>query len=176
MIKTPSSRRKRKPDEKINLVPIMDSIFIFIFFLLMSVQFIKVMEIGSNVPIVSDKEPPKKEKDPLALTLKIEENELVLTRGLDSTIVKKFGKLPDGKYDTELLHTTLLSLKKDNLDEDMILFEPNFDVTYEDLTIIMDAVRVMRRTDEALFRPGKDGIDEKLKTLFAKIIFSNLMS
>ena len=57
-MKLPSSRRKKKPDEKLNLVPIMDSVFIFIFFLLMSAQFIHVMEIGSPVPILSAAEPP----------------------------------------------------------------------------------------------------------------------
>jgi hypothetical protein len=40
---------KIKKPEKLNLVPILDSVFIFIFFLLMSAQFVDVYEIGSSV-------------------------------------------------------------------------------------------------------------------------------
>ena len=40
--------RKTKP----NLIPIMDAVFIFIFFLLMSAQFIDIYEINSDAPAV----------------------------------------------------------------------------------------------------------------------------
>jgi biopolymer transport protein ExbD len=45
MLKIPTSRKRKKPEEKLNLVPIMDSVFIFIFFLLMSASFLKIYEI-----------------------------------------------------------------------------------------------------------------------------------
>jgi biopolymer transport protein ExbD len=175
MIKVPSSRRKKKTEEKLNLVPIMDSVFIFIFFLLMSMQMIKVMEIGSDVPIVSDREPPK-QKDPLALVLNVTPAELVLTKGLNPVVVGKYPKLESGEYDLEKLHQTLVGLKINNLDEDSIVLEPHFQVSYEDLVKIMDAVRMVHKTDEAIYKPGKDGIDEKVKTLFQKIIFGNINS
>jgi hypothetical protein len=34
----------------------------------------------------------------------------------------------------------------------------------------------MNKTDEAIYMPNKEGVDEKLKELFSKIVFSNLMS
>jgi hypothetical protein len=40
----------------------------------------------------------------------------------------------------------------------------------------MDSVRKLEKTDEAIYLKNKDGIEEKLKELFSKIIFSNLMS
>jgi hypothetical protein len=70
----------------------------------------------------------------------------------------------------------LIVIKKRNLDEDSIIFEPVGDLTYEEIVKVMDAVRVLNKLDEAIFRPNKDGIDEKIKSLFDKIIFSNLMS
>jgi len=177
MLKVPSSRKRKKPDEKLNLVPIMDSVFIFIFFLLMSANFLKIYEISSPIPIVSDQEPPKPDKDPLALTLKMEEKTLTLTRGVNPTVVMKLDRNAEGKFDLESLHQKLIEIKKDNLDEETIVLTPMWeDVPYEEMVNIMDRVRMFLRTDEAVFRKGKDGLDEKVKTLFSNILFSNLMS
>jgi len=40
----------------------------------------------------------------------------------------------------------------------------------------MDSVRLLEKTDEAIFRKDKDGMDVKVQTLFSNILFSNLMS
>jgi biopolymer transport protein ExbD len=176
MLKVPTSRKKKRPEEKLNLVPIMDSVFIFIFFLLMSASFLKIYEIGSPIPIISDSEPPKNEKDPLALTLVLETNELSLSQGVPSRVIKKFPRLENGEFNYEELHTILIDLKKQHLDEDSIIFEPAGDLTYEDIVKVMDAVRVLNKTDEAIFKKNSEGIDEKIKDLFSKIIFSNMMS
>lgn len=175
-MRLPSSRRKKRPEEKLNLVPIMDSVFIFIFFLLMSAQFLQVMEIGSPIPIISNQEPPKPEKDPLALQLFIQEKELVLTRGLGKQIVGRYGRNVDGSYDLDTLHEKLIEIKKTNLDEETIILQPEWDLAYEDIVKIMDSVRMLKKTDDAFFRKGKDGLDVKIMNLFDKIIFGNLMS
>jgi biopolymer transport protein ExbD len=176
MLKVPTSRKRKKPEEKLNLVPIMDSVFIFIFFLLMSASFLKIYEIGSDVPIVSDMEPPKEEKDPLALTLKIDTNEISLLRGVPSKLVQKFQRMVNGEFNYEELHTVLIDLKKQHVNEDTVIFEPEGDLTYDEIVKIMDAARMINKTDEAIFKTNKDGIDEKVKGLFSKIIFSNLMN
>jgi biopolymer transport protein ExbD len=176
MLKVPTSRKRRRPEEKLNLVPIMDAIFIFIFFLLMSASFLKVYEIGSDVPIVSDAQPPKDQKDPLALTLTAETNAITLSKGLPSRAFKTFKRQADGEFNYDEIHLTLIDLKKQHLSEDTIIFEPVGDLTYDEIVKIMDAVRMLHRTDEAIFKKNKDGIDEKVKDLFSKIIFSNLMS
>ena len=63
-------RRRMKKPPKLNLIPILDAIFIFIFFLLMSAQFIDIYEIGSDAPITSTSSPENK-KPPLNLTLEL---------------------------------------------------------------------------------------------------------
>lgn len=176
MLRVPTSRKRKKEETKLNLVPIMDSVFIFIFFLLMSASFLKIYEIGSDVPIISDSEPPKDKKDPLALTLEVNTNEIVLSKGIPSRTIQKFKRGSDGEFDYEELHSVLIDIKKQNLDEESIIFEPVGDLTYEEIVKIMDSVRMLNKTDEAIFKTNKDGIDEKIKTLFNKIIFSNLMS
>jgi biopolymer transport protein ExbD len=176
MLKVPTARKRRKPEEKLNLVPIMDSVFIFIFFLLMSASFLKIYEIGSPIPIISDQDPLTKEKDPLALTLTIEDNQMILARGVPTREFKKIGRTPEGQFNLEELHKTLIDLKKQYLHEDTIIFEPVGDLTYEEIVKIMDSVRELSKTDDAIFRPTKEGVDEKVKDLFNKIIFSNLMN
>lgn len=176
MLRVPTSRKRKKPEEKLNLIPIMDSIFIFIFFLLMSATFLKINEVGSDVPIISDSEPPKTEKDPLALTLVIDSNEITLSRGVPSRPIQKFQRQADGLFNYEELHAVLVGIKKDNVNENSIIFEPVGDLTYDEIVKIMDAARKLNKTDDAIYRPNKEGIDEKLKELFSKIIFSNLMS
>ena len=52
--KLPSRRRRAKKGDGINLTPILDAVFIFIFFLILSAQFIKTFEINSDIPLVSD--------------------------------------------------------------------------------------------------------------------------
>jgi biopolymer transport protein ExbD len=176
MLKVPSARKRKKPDEKLNLVPIMDSIFIFIFFLLMSASFLKIYEIGSPIPIVSDSEPPKDKKEPLALTMVLDMNALTLSKGVPSRSFHTFKRQPDGSFNYDEIHNVLIGIKKENVTEDSIIFEPVGDLVYEEIVKIMDAVRILNKTDEAIFKPSKDGVDEKVENLFDKIIFSNLMS
>ncbi len=176
MLKIPTSRKKKRPEEKLNLVPIMDSVFIFIFFLLMSASFLKIYEIGSPIPIVSDSEPPKNEKEPLALTMTLESNEIKLAQGIPSKVIKTFSRQENGEFNYEDIHSTLIQIKKEHLDEDSIVFEPVGDLTYEEIVKVMDTVRMLNKTDEAIFKKNNEGIEEKIKELFSKIIFSNLMT
>lgn len=176
MLRVPTSRKRSKGDEKLNLVPILDSVFIFIFFLLMSASFLKIYEIGSPIPLVSDQEPPKSKKVPLALTMTADTNVITLKRGVPSRVIQQFKRQPSGDFNYEEIHTVLINIKKQHMDEDSMMFEPDGDLTYEELVKIMDAVRVLHKTDEALYKTNKDGIDEKIKNLFDKIIFSNTMS
>jgi biopolymer transport protein ExbD len=175
MYRQPSARRRKKAQERLNLIPILDSVFIFIFFLLLSANFLKVFEIASDVPIVSDAQPPKDKKKPLALTITIYKGSISISTGVPSRVVRSFKKQGE-KYNLEDLHKYLITLKKKHLGEENAIFEPKFDLEYQDLVEIMDAVRTLRKTDEAIYRKTKDGIEEKVQTLFSKIVFGNIMS
>lgn len=176
MIKTPGRRKRKRVEQKINLAPILDAIFIFIFFLLMSVSFIHNFEIESNVPITSSGPPPKNKKPPLALTLKIAATKITILKGVPSRALKSFSKAADGQYDLEALHQFLIGLKQKYSHEDTIIFEPLVDVTYEDIIVIMDAVRSIRKTDDSIYKKDENGIETKLNLLFSNIIFGNIQS
>ncbi len=174
--KKPTRRKKNKEDQGLNLVPILDAVFILIFFLLMSAQFVKIYEIGSDVPIISNSEPPKDKKKPLALTVEITKSGFNISTGVPAKTVKKISKNQSGDYDLVTLHDFLVDLKKTNISEETIVLEPIVDLTYEEIVKIMDEVRVLKKTDDVLFKKDKDGLDVQLKTLFSKIMFGNLMS
>lgn len=175
MYRSPSRRKTRKEVQKPNLIPILDAVFIFIFFLLMSANFVKIYEIPSDVPIISDAEPPKNQV-PLALTLRINASDIEVITGVPARLFTRVGKSADGFYDLEKLHEVLIGLKSKHLKEETAIFEPVVDLSYEDIIKIMDATRELRNTDPALFAKDKDGIDVRLKALFPKIVFGNIQS
>ncbi len=174
--KTPTSRKKKHSHQRLNLIPILDAVFIFIFFLLMSTQFIKIFEIGSDIPIVSNQPPPKTNKKPLALTITIKGNGFEVATGLPSKIVKRIQKDSNGQYNLTALHDFLVGLKKKHQSENSVILEPVVDLKYEEIVKIMDAVRMLKNTDDPFYKKDKDGIDVQTKELFNKIIFGNLMS
>ena len=175
MLRAPSSRKKKKQVKNLNLIPILDSVFIFIFFLLMSANFIEFFEIQSNVPIVSNNTPPPK-KRPLALMVQVLPSSIKVFRGINPKLIKTIGKLPDGNYDLETLHDFLVGMKKRYKREKSIMIEPLTDVTYQVLVDIMDSVRQFRTTDEAIFIKDKNNMDVKEEDLFPDIIFTNIQS
>lgn len=174
MYRAPSKRknRSRPAFTKPNLIPILDAVFIFIFFLLMSASFVKIYEIPSDVPITSST-PPKKKKQ-LALTLAIKNSGVSVLTGVPSRQVKFVQKTSDGKYDNESLHRYLIKLKKRNKSERGVILEPQIDIEYEKLVKIMDAARILRSTDDAIFGKSKEGIQERLSVLFDEMIFGNI--
>jgi biopolymer transport protein ExbD len=176
MYRTPSGRKRKKEEQKLNLIPILDAIFIFIFFLLMSANFIKVNEIQSDVPIISSSPPPKVKKKPLALTVTVKKNSLIVMTGVPAKIRKVIKNKTQDSYDMQTLHDYLLTIKKSNLSENTVILEPKHDVPYEVLIKIMDSIRLFNETDEAFFFKDKDGISRKIELLFGNIVFGNIMS
>lgn len=173
--RTPTSRRSKKKKESLNLIPILDAVFILVFFLLMSAQFVKIYEIGSDVPIVSNQEPPKNKKKPLALTLTISKRGFTLKTGVPARTLKTIAKNKEGNYNLLALHDTLVELKKRHVNEESIVFEPVVDLSYEEIVNIMDTVRSLEKTDDSIFKKDKEGLDVQVKNLFNKIMFGNIM-
>ncbi len=176
MYRRPSRKARKHEAEKPNLIPILDSVFIFIFFLLMSANFVKIFEIGSDVPIVSDAQPPKNKKDPLNLTMKIYPNSISLHTGLNEKRVYTVKKDAQGQYDFFTLRERLISIKEKNVDENTIIMMPLANISYEVLVKIMDTVRDLKATDKEIWKSTADGVDKKITILFNNIIFGDLQS
>lgn|SRR5690606_14702552 len=158
--------KKSKQIEKINLTPIMDTIFIFIFFLLMSSQFIDINQIGTDAPIVSEINPEKDPKKPLNLTLVVSENQVVVKTGLDEKV--------EGNYTFEQfeeLNEKLLELKQNNPTEKTAILKPDSKVKYQDIVKVIDIAKEVQKDNVLVTSISSSGVETKSNKLFDQIVF-----
>ncbi len=141
----------------------------------MSATFTKLVEITSDVPIISDREPKENKEKPLALTIRILPEKIQILTGIPSMVAREFGKTKED-YDVFQLHDFLVALKMKNKTETTAILEPIANIDYEQLVKIMDSVRMLITTDPALYKKDKDNIDVRDDALFDNIIFGNIQS
>lgn len=139
-------RHELKKPEKINLIPIMDAVFIFIFFLLMSAQFVKVHEIGSSVPMVREVKEDKIDKDPLNLVLEIHSDKVIVRKGKDGV---EAGKFNDDQWDK--LRQFLMGLKKSHPKEKVAQIRPQGKVPFDRLIKVIDHAKEEPASKTKLF-------------------------
>lgn len=145
--------RKKKVLPKLNLIPILDSVFIFIFFLLLSTQFVQTHEIGTEAPSVRSTDIPHK-KNPLNLTANITKEGIILTTGLQDTVYRKIAMTNEGskkEYDVKKFRKTLFEIKAKHKKESSIVFKPDRKVKYQDIIALMDAARGDESIGKKLF-------------------------
>ena len=145
---------KLKKIEKLNLVPILDSVFIFIFFLLMSAQFVDVYEIGSSVPMTKEVKQEKQEKDPLNLTLEVTKTQIVVKTGLRSIRSRTFAS-----EQKKEMKDYLIELKRQHPKENTMILKADPKISFQNLVSVIDSTQ----NNDA----GKD------KKLFDQIVFDN---
>jgi biopolymer transport protein ExbD len=155
-----SRGRKLKKPERLNLIPILDAIFIFIFFLLMSAQFIEIHEIASDAPVTSTLTHEDKKK-PLSLVLVVTDKYIKVKTGLKSKTLKTI-RLENGQYKLKELRETLISLKQNHKGESTIILKPDRKVKYLKIVTIMDTVKDYKTAN---------GIT---RDLFKKIVFETM--
>ncbi len=166
-------RKKREiPDlEKLNLVPIMDAVFIFIFFLLFSAQFIKIYEIETNAPIVSEVPSDEKlEKDPLNLVVKIYERKLELLKGIDQEIFETYFT-KDENYKEEL-KAKLIEVRKQHPNDDYIILSPISVIPYKEIIKIIDIAQKIPKGEKIILdtKRGK----KVLTKIFSQLVLEPL--
>ena len=164
--------RKRRPFPKLNLIPIMDSVFIFIFFLLMSAQFMEIVEIGTDLPIVSEIPNKIDKKDILNLILEIKDDEITIKTGINETIVKTISK-KNGNIDFKELRVFLITLKRKWIEESSVILRPEKTITYKQIVPIIDACRSLTNKELAILGKSKKGKEIKTRTLFDQVIFDS---
>jgi biopolymer transport protein ExbD len=181
LLRAPSRRKKSKEVQKLNLIPILDAVFIFIFFLLSSTTFLKIYEIPSDVAIINNNKPLKKKVDRTP-TVRVLKNGFSILSGKNPLA---FIKKVNGKYDYENLHSYMVRRKRTTFkNEKTIVLEPLQSLSYDDVVKVMDAIEILRRTDPAKYIKQKfktfDGKifeqDKRVWKLFESIIFSDLQS
>ncbi len=147
--------KKNKLVAKPQLVPVMDAMFIMIFFILSTAEFLKIAEIGSDLPVMklSTEENPKKKKMILRMLLSTEK--LTLVNEADQT---QLFSNPWDENVYQLLNDKVRSIKNDYPDEERVVVVPDLSIKYDILVKALDAVR----------QSEQSGINIKL---FNQIIF-----
>ncbi len=151
---------------KLNLIPILDAIFIFIFFLLMSAQFLDIYEIGSDAPITTSIEQPKPDKEPLNLTLEIKKDKIVVKTGLDGNVYKSISESELSK-----LNDILIELKNQNPKENSAILKPVSNYEYHKIVKIIDATREVIKPNVYVTSVDDNNRKYASRVLFDKIIF-----
>ncbi len=158
------ARKIAKPP-KLNLIPILDAIFIFIFFLLMSAQFLDIFEIGSDAPISASSE-SHPEKDPLNLTLELSDDTITVKTGLNGDVKKKI------QYkEISLLNDLLIDIKKDYPKESSVILKPTSGFKYHKIVKVIDNAREVLKPGVVVPSVDDKGRKTASTKLFDQIIF-----
>ena len=171
------SQRKRagKGVGALNLIPILDAIFIIIFFLLMSAQFIKFHEIASDAPNIKMVDRNRKDKSkPLNLTLEILPDKIVIKTRAEGVTTKVL-PLREGKYDMEGLLATVVEIKKEHMDETSVILKPVRSVPYQKIIAIIDILRELPKKSPPLEGANEKGKFVKTRKLFDQVIFETII-
>lgn len=168
-----SIKKSNKQMQKINLIPILDAIFIFIFFLLMSAQFIDIYKIETEVPSISTLSEEQESKiKPLNLYIEIHKNKVIIKTGLDY-ITHATVSLNNKKKDLEKINNILIKLKIKNMDETTVTVAPSENVSYKSIIRIIDSLKSPLKTELVLKGHNKKGNKRESKDLFPKIVFAS---
>lgn len=126
--------------EKLNLLPLMDAIFIFIFFLLSSSDMNDFREISPAIRKISElTESSEIKDDPLNLKIIASYERLIIQKGLEETVVKSIEGF--GEEQLRELSDSILLLKKQYSKENNIIVLPAKQFRFEDIIKVLDAIK-----------------------------------
>jgi biopolymer transport protein ExbD len=178
MLRKPSQRRsgRRAEDIELPLIPIMDAFVTLIAFLLLATSLLAVTLIDTPTPVVSNEQPEKLPKVPLALQLRIEKDELTLSSLTRKIPEQKFPKVNES-YELTQLHDALVKIRLQFPEEKGLVFLPAAEVKYDDLVQLMDAARLLLKTDPPLPNyVDKEGVERTEQFVFPNVVFGNVIS
>jgi biopolymer transport protein ExbD len=177
VLRPATAKRRRKKSGRLNLVPILDAVFIFIFFLLASSNFIRMYEVGSDIPTISyeaSNEEQDKPKEKLDLVVKVFPDSIQLFSGKNKKKELSVAIDSKGNFNQNMVRSKLIDLKLKFPTEDLVLLEPHRKVNYQVIIRVMDTLRLLKPSDPAIIATNETGDRSPASTLFSDIIFSNL--
>ena len=170
-----NKKKNRGMAYKLNLIPILDAIFIIIFFLLMSAQFVKFHEIASDAPNIKLVEEKQKNPiEPLNLTLEIGVRSIVIKTKAQRIVVKKL-PLKNSEYDLEGLLKEIIVLKRDHIHENAVILKPERSIFYKKIVKIIDTLRELPKDEPAIEGTDKNGKFVRTRKLFDQVIFETII-
>ena len=157
-------KKKSQKVKRLNVVPILDAVFIFIFYLVLSAKFIKFSEINAKKPVIEEvdsgtSQDSLKSKN---FRIKLYEEKIIVTEGLKQNMLT----LKDwSDQSLKELGSYLVKLKRDNPREKSVIIQPHKKLDYSKIVKIIDIVQ--QYVDSKATDTGK---------LFRSIAFEDLES
>jgi biopolymer transport protein ExbD len=178
-----SFRASRAEDStfEINLAPMLDIIVSIIPMLLLSVVFIRVMVIDTQVPQVVQKAIEKdrqKENRDVSISVHISSKEGIklITKRDGAVQETKVAALSDGALDVKNLHLEIVKMKQQFPEVFRLELHPDEDVAYNDIVAVMDQVRTRTNTDPKVsFKDEESGKMVETDLLFPDVVFGNVV-
>lgn len=124
---------------KINVVPILDAVFIFIFFLLMNTQIGEFFQIVTSKPLVKSVTASQMEElKGKFFKIKVTKEKIFFTETAKERVLKEFDWTPEG---LTALHEFAVQMKEKNPKEKSIVIKSKEDIKYKDLVKVVDTVQ-----------------------------------
>lgn len=124
----------------VNIIPLLDVIFIFIFFLLMSVNFLEYFQITAQNPTEQappdEPPPPEDPKKNKQFKLLLSQEKIEMSQGMEETVLGTFTYDEAG---VTRLKEFILQKKQENPDEKSMIIKPYKDVDFDKIVVAIDA-------------------------------------
>jgi biopolymer transport protein ExbD len=161
MYTAPSSKRKKRFFTPLNLIPILDVVFILIFFLLASSQLLRTFEIGSDLPIYKFTEEIPKDESEFQLRVVISNDKIILqnTKKKENLSIIEVTSWDKPEIFLEELNQKIIAIKNNYPGESRVLIKASKKINYQSLIFVLDKIR---SEDKA-----------KSRKLFSQLIFES---
>jgi len=136
--------KKGKAIARLNLIPILDAIFIFIFFLLMSAEFVQLVEISINKSSVGN---VLNKKEGLRLNIFLDDKDVLIETEKNGKKEQKKIKGLVGKNKFEEVYKKMIEIKRKNIKERKATIIPSRSVKYEEIIRLLEVVRTIKKED-----------------------------
>lgn len=174
--------RSRKSDSTfdLNLAPLLDVIVVIIPMLLLSVAFIQVRMIETNIPqVVAQKiQQQKEDKQPeVSFALRADMKTGYVLEVINRGKTQKIGiGLKEGKLDFDGLTQAATKLKKQHSNIFSLDFMPDRALPYESIVQTMDAVRRLPASEgKVVIKDEKTGEVSQTDLMFPDVTFANVV-
>jgi biopolymer transport protein ExbD len=172
-------RRKSDSTYDLNLAPFLDIIVSIIPMLLLSIAFVQVKMIETNIPqVVAQKIQNQKEENQPKINLSLK-----VTKAGFGLVVNNNGRtnemkvaLKDGQLDFDALVVTATQVKKQYTDIFNIDLLPDAEIAYNDLVRTMDSIRRMPASaGKVTIKDDKTGQVGQTDLMFPDVTFANVV-
>ncbi len=129
-------KTKLNKPPKLNVIPVLDAVFIFVFFLLMSAQFVDLFELHVKKPLIEETSSAEAaDGKSKSFKVQVTDDKIVLTEGMNERTIATYD-WSDGAL--KKLGERLLALKIQNPKENSIVIRPKSDVKYKKIVQVID--------------------------------------